>query len=280
MSPEALARARHLETFLASRGDLKWLDRATVLDECGSTQDEAFSAAAGKPGLVLTTLRQTRGRGRLGRAWVQNSDLGLAATIVLDASSHDVASLPLRIGCALCDACEKMSSLGRPESDMVPFFRIKWPNDVVVSLDPLRRDAPHRKLAGILIERRDQLLLVGVGVNLLQKENDWPASLRGRAVSLAMLGEPPRHDWLLRRLIESLDHFLFADLREVRQQFRERDVLTGTRQTFEHDRKVVDGVVQSIDPIDGITVKPERGDPITLPPMTTTLVPAREGDSK
>jgi BirA family transcriptional regulator, biotin operon repressor / biotin---[acetyl-CoA-carboxylase] ligase len=274
MSPEAQARAHHLDTYLSSRRDLTWLDRALVLDQCASTQDEAFAAAAGRAGLLVTSITQTKGRGRLGRPWSQRADLGLPVTFALDADRHETASLPLRMACAVCDACEKLSPMARPESDMFPHFRIKWPNDVVVALDPLKRHAPHRKLAGILIERRDRLLLVGVGINVLQSEIDWSESLRSRAVSLAMLGDPPRHDWLLRRLIESMDHFLFADRREIRQEFKVRDVLTGSRQTFDFGTKRLTGLVQSIDPIDGIVLVQDDGSSVTLPAMPATLVPA------
>jgi BirA family biotin operon repressor/biotin-[acetyl-CoA-carboxylase] ligase len=278
MSPAAEERQRHLESFLREKEGLAWLNRAVVLDECGSTQDEAFDTAAGKHGLLMTALRQTRGRGRLGRSWDQKSELGLAATFVLDAAAHDAASLPIRVGCAVCLACEGASGLEPVDtSDAVPNFRIKWPNDVVVSREVHDRHAPHKKLAGILIEQKDNLLLVGIGINVLQREADWPKELQGRAVSLAQLGGglgggPPRHDWILRRLIDSLDGFLFADRREVRQEFRLRDVLTGTRQRLEHNQKRYEGLVDSIDPIEGITIRLDNGRTVTLPALTTTII--------
>src|SRR5436190_2138773 len=43
--------------------------------------------------------------------------------------------------------------------------RLKWPNDVLVG---------ERKLAGILAERADDAVIVGVGLNVSLKENELP----------------------------------------------------------------------------------------------------------
>ncbi|MBO7720956.1 MAG: hypothetical protein J6T01_00965, partial [Kiritimatiellae bacterium] len=50
---------------------------------------------------------------------------------------------------------------------------VKWPNDVLVD---------GRKIAGILCERHGDNVIVGIGVNVRQRE--WPAELEGRATSV------------------------------------------------------------------------------------------------
>lgn len=272
MSPESKRRQRDLDTFLQSGGPRQWLDRARVLDECDSTQDEAFKAAAGTPGVLVTTIQQHKGRGRLGRTWNQGADRGLAVTFVLDAASHDPSMLPLRSACAVCRACEAIVGQLADEG-ATPQFRIKWPNDVVVSKEPRGRHAPYRKLSGILIERRDNLLLLGIGVNVRQTEADWPEDLRHRSVSLAQLMDAtPPHDGLLHSLIEGLDHFLYAGQHEVRQDFRKRDVLIGSRQTFASGTDRITGVIDSIDPDEGICLYLDDGTRTVLPAATSTLV--------
>ena len=90
-----------------------------------------------------------------------------------------------------------------------PLAPARWPEltllaagavvEAVAALTPLRPSvrAPNdvyvdgRKLAGVLAESvvgAVPLVVLGVGVNVGQRPDDWPPELRGRAVSLAELG--------------------------------------------------------------------------------------------
>lgn len=267
-------RAAKLKSFLTPRVNLPWLNRVFVFPQCHSTQDEAFRLAEGQPGLLVTAINQLSGRGRHGRTWIQPPGLGLAATFVLDAAKHDAPSLSIRAGVAVCLACEALTEPRVPD-DYPPYFRLKWPNDVVVPLEAHTKLGLCRKLAGILIERREGLLLLGIGINILQQESDWPANLRDSAVSLHHIdpsAHPPSLEGVCDQLIRALDHYLFADRREIRKQFSARDTLTGTQQTFEHNTKRYTGTVESIDPEDVIILRTADGAEHKLPALTTSLV--------
>ena len=54
---------------------------------------------------------------------------------------------------------------------------VKKPNDVLLE---------GRKLAGVLIEQSDDLAVIGIGINVLQRE--WPAELVETAISLRQGG--------------------------------------------------------------------------------------------
>ena len=139
--------------------------RAFVLGETSSTQDAAVRLAAG-PGEVVTTGRQTAGRGRLGRPWADTAEHGIAVTGVL---THENAErLSLTTAVAVAETAETLT--GRPVG-------IKWPNDIV---------ADGRKLAGILLEQRGEACLIGVGINV--HHHNWPADLASKALSLRDLG--------------------------------------------------------------------------------------------
>lgn len=237
-----------------------WIDRVSVVESCGSTQDEACQLAAGRPGLLVSAVEQTAGRGRLGRAWIQRAGLGLAATFVLDANSHEVETLPTRVGCAVCDACERL--IHAPNQ-----LGVKWPNDVVS-----RRGL--RKLSGVLIDRRGDLLLVGIGINLLQASEDWPLELRDRTVSvsqLGVLGHGSIHARALCQLIDSLDHWLFIERELLIREFASRDVLVGSIQTLEHDGARFSGIIENIEPWGSIAVRTDR-ERVLLPCASTSIV--------
>lgn len=151
------------------------VDRVVVVAETASTQDAGVRLAGGRPGLLLVAGDQVLGRGRHGRRW-SSGPLGLAATFVVGDDGREAGELAMAVGVGVLDAVEPvLRGRARP--------LLKRPNDVVVA------DGGHiRKLAGVLIERRAGMVLVGVGVNVRHGEHDWPESLRPTAVSLRQLG--------------------------------------------------------------------------------------------
>lgn len=126
-------------------------------DEIDSTNAEARRRAeAGEGGPVwITSLRQTSGRGRRGRAWDTTSG-NLAATLlfVTDMSPGDAAQVSFVAALAVADLAE--ACLGPDVA------RLKWPNDLMIH---------GRKASGILVESGQRLdgklwVAVGIGVNL------------------------------------------------------------------------------------------------------------------
>ncbi|UWQ89970.1 biotin--[acetyl-CoA-carboxylase] ligase [Rhodobacteraceae bacterium M382] len=136
-----------------------------VLTEVDSTLDEAARIAPTLAGPEwILALRQTKGRGRRGRAW--NDPTGnLAATLVLRPQEppEQVALRSFVAALALYDACVTVT--GRSEG-----LALKWPNDVLLN---------GGKLAGILLESAGHgggvtHLAIGIGVNLVQTPpSDW-----------------------------------------------------------------------------------------------------------
>lgn len=166
-----------------------------------STSERAFAALAGDPsgrtpgsrhGDVHLATGQTAGRGRRGATWVSEPGLGLYASVVLRPRGIlDPAALTMGAGLAVRSA---VVALGLREVEL------KWPNDLLV------RGA---KLAGILAETRGldpraPHCVLGIGVNVAQRE--FPAELRAqRAVtSLALCGIECTADALLERLLPPL----------------------------------------------------------------------------
>jgi BirA family biotin operon repressor/biotin-[acetyl-CoA-carboxylase] ligase len=123
-----------------------------------STQETAHALAAdGTPEWTLVAAgHQTKGRGRLGRAWVDRPDHALMCSIVLrpeGLAPERGGLLSLLAGAAMARACAEVG--GRDAS-------CKWPNDVLVE---------GRKAGGILAESRlagDRFehVVLGLGVNL------------------------------------------------------------------------------------------------------------------
>ena len=154
----------------------------------GSTNaDLAERLAAGeyvREGDWLVADRQTAGRGRQGRGWVDAAGNFMGSTLVHRRSGDpDPASLALVAGLAVH---------GLVDAAVPGAAQLKWPNDVV---------AGGAKLAGILLERIDETVIVGIGVNLAAA----PSLPDRPAIALAQLGPAPARDRFAQDLAAAFD---------------------------------------------------------------------------
>ena len=98
----------------------------------------------------LVALKQEGGRGRQGRVWESLEGNFMGSTLIqMRDEDPPASSLSLIAGLALIEAI-------RVEAPAAP-ISLKWPNDLMLG------DA---KLAGILLERSGDRVVVGFGVNL------------------------------------------------------------------------------------------------------------------
>lgn len=124
-----------------------------VVGKTGSTNEDMKAlAAAGEPeGAWLRAEAQTSGKGRMGRAWQGDAGNLYASTLVrlapLDPPAH---SLALVMAVAVHDALTEFTGAG--------VLRLKWPNDIM---------AGNAKLAGMLLERVGDAIILGIGVNIV-----------------------------------------------------------------------------------------------------------------
>lgn len=178
-----------------------------VLEQTSSTNDAVSRVAStdGLPsvpeGLVVFAEHQTAGRGQRGNRWESTAGKGLWFSILLRPEILLSNSGRLTIW-----AMEAISDVIRSEFGLEP--AIKLPNDV--QLD-------EHKLAGVLVEMRAQdkaphLAVVGIGINVNQCRDDFPAELQDNPISLAMA---------LGREV-ALQNFALALLRKLDLTYREK----------------------------------------------------------
>ena len=124
-------------------------------DQVGSTQDEARRLFSGLP-VMVTATGQAQGRGRGGAAWL-NAPRAVAASVAFR-PAWPQESLPVL---TLLAGTAARRALGDE-------LGLKWPNDLVRETGD--------KVAGLLAERSDDLVVVGLGANLY-----WPDPPEGVA---------------------------------------------------------------------------------------------------
>ena len=127
------------------------------VEETGSTNADLVRAlnAGTMPieGDWLVAEQQNAGRGRSGREWISKPGNLYASTVVqLQSSDPPPQTLALAIGLGVHE--QVVGSIAQASHRHVA---LKWPNDVLV------RGA---KVAGILLERTGQTIVVGIGINI------------------------------------------------------------------------------------------------------------------
>ncbi|HLY77720.1 MAG TPA: biotin--[acetyl-CoA-carboxylase] ligase [Thermoplasmata archaeon] len=149
-------------------------------EEIPSTQAEALRLAReGAPaGTFVVAARQSAGTGRAGHSW-SSPDGGLYLSVIVALPAHRPGVIPLALGERLRQHFEEAYGVRSV---------LKWPNDLLIPTD----GGPHRKLAGVLVDRVDERsAVVGVGVNVAVRRADLPPELRDRVAILRELTSYP-----------------------------------------------------------------------------------------
>lgn len=198
----------------------------TLVPESPSTNADLVSAVArgqARPGSVLVAEHQSAGRGRLGRTWssIPGASLTFSALVPTPARPGWV---PLLTGLALAEAIHTLYAVRTG---------LKWPNDL---LGTVTAAAPaDRKVAGILCELTAKGIVIGIGLNVDQREDELPVPTAG-SLRLLAGGHPAglSREGLLLQVLTRLGERLAAwerDPDEVREAYR-RSCLTLGREVL------------------------------------------------
>ena len=126
------------------------MTRIRFVEQTGSTNSDLLGSPEAPEGEWLVAARQEQGRGRQNRAWQSLVGNFHGSTMVrLRPGDPPAGILALVAGVALIRAVEAAA----PATGLM----LKWPNDLLLGT---------AKLAGILLERQDDRVVAGFGVNL------------------------------------------------------------------------------------------------------------------
>lgn len=208
-------------------------------------------AEAGAPeGTVALADHQTAGRGRRGRVWVAPSGAALLVSCLLRPPLLPARwpDLMLVAACAVAEGLDAVAGLAP---------RLRWPNDVL---------AEGRKLAGVLAEGvvgPVPFVVLGIGVNVAQGADDWPADLAGRAVALAELGHRVPREAVLAAILDRLaaryDELLREGLEPTREAWRRRGAF-GARV----EAHGVRGVALDLAPDGALLIRADDGETVAI----------------
>jgi len=212
---------------------LLFVERFYSYPVVASTSDiaRAIADAPTQGMFVFQADRQTAGRGRSGALFFSNSEGGLWASIVTRPASIDCHFNHNRaLSLAIAAAAEA-------ETGRVDACSIKWPNDIYWV---------GRKLCGILLENhlsKPDLLVLGFGINVNLRTEDFPPELRPIATSLFIeTGKRVSLTRLLRGIIERYHANIARNGEEIHAAYTRRLYGLGRRIAIESKEGVFDGV--------------------------------------
>ena len=96
--------------------------------------------------------------------------MGLTFSLILY-DLKNLHKLPFMIGVSVCEALKEFNFK----------IKLKWPNDIILN---------DKKIGGILCESKNinngKTVVIGLGMNVNEKADDFPDNLRKSAISLSM----------------------------------------------------------------------------------------------
>jgi BirA family biotin operon repressor/biotin-[acetyl-CoA-carboxylase] ligase len=133
--------------------------RVSVFQSLTSTQSELIGKENLKHGDVFATEFQSAGRGRLDRTFEATESSALLFSLYLEPKRIKVewSAIPLLAGLSLVNALKNLDE--KFETNL------KWPNDLLIG---------DNKVAGILVEARDNGVIVGIGLNVAMSKSELP----------------------------------------------------------------------------------------------------------
>ena len=172
------------------------MNKIICLESVDSTNAYLRRSADELPhGTVVLADAQTAGRGRLGRSFASLAGKGIYLSVLLrpDCDPVRCASLTPAAAVAVCRAVKRICGV-EPE--------IKWVNDLFLG---------GKKICGILCESevsegKLSYVVVGIGLNVSERREDFPPELRETAGSLyTETGAAPERGRLALAIVEELE---------------------------------------------------------------------------
>ncbi|WP_353893970.1 biotin--[acetyl-CoA-carboxylase] ligase [Proteinivorax hydrogeniformans] len=147
-------------------------------------------------GTVVFAESQTKGRGRLGKSWLSLEEKGLYMSVIFR-PPYKAAKTQLITPLTAAAVCSALR-------DFKLDAMIKWPNDIYIS---------EKKVCGILSEislkaNKPSYVIVGIGINLNHKKDDFPIDLQHKSTSIrAEMGCPIDKQEVVKNLLFYLNMF-------------------------------------------------------------------------
>ena len=182
---------------------------------------------------VICAKNQTHGRARRQNDWISMEGMAIFSFFLKERKNwkiEDYLKLPLIAGLATIRGLKGIENLE---------YKFKWTNDVYLE---------NKKLCGILMEKIDDVYIVGIGINV---NNILPETLKNKAISLTQAtNKKYQIDEIVKNIVfefqilcENLENGLWED---ILTEINEINYLKNKEIELKFGNEAVSGVVRDI----------------------------------
>ena len=182
---------------------------------------------------VICAKNQTHGRARRQNDWISMEGMAIFSFFLKERKNwkiEDYLKLPLIAGLATIRGLKGIENLE---------YKFKWTNDVYLE---------NKKLCGILMEKIDDVYIVGIGINV---NNILPGTLKNKAISLTQATNKKYEiDKIVKNIVfefqilcENLENGLWED---ILTEINEINYLKNKEIELKFGNEAVSGVVRDI----------------------------------
>ena len=237
-----------------------------IYDAVDSTNDIAkrMVGESDNEGTVILANSQTQGKGRLGRIWHSEENVGVYLSVLLKTSlpPEQISKIALVAGVALVQTINEFSQARA---------YLKWPNDVLLN---------GKKVAGILTEyckkKAHSEVILGIGINV--NHAHFPVSLQHIATSMAMengeiFERLPLISFLLNHLDQEYQSFLNAGISPTVDQWNINSDMFGKHISLTKGTQTFFGTAMKLDSEEGnLVVLTDNGEELAFDSGEVTLM--------
>lgn len=260
-----------MDNLLATVTDLKSVERHQEISSTNTRAAKLALISTTKTPLLVLANKQTSGRGRGSNSW-WSSEGALTFSLLVDGSLYSSKTTPKAkasdIDYSQIPAISLATALAVTDtlSDFAPKtnWGIKWPNDIVV------RDNNLRKAAGILIETPatsppcPARVVLGIGINVNNHFEQAPKEIHGIATSL--FKEQNQKADLELFLTAFLNH-LFQRIKQISvnsselpTDWQQKCALKGRKISLQHGSSILQGICHGLNSSGALLLETDEGE--------------------
>jgi len=235
--------------------DLKLCNKLHFFDEVNSTNDIAKEMIIDDftHGTIIVANSQVKGRGTFGRSFFSKKDAGIYMSFIIDTREWHFNRPNLATIFAAVAASEAIINVTKKTP------RIKWMNDII--LDEF-------KIGGILTETifDSRMLVIGIGLNVSTKKEDFPETLQGIAGSLEI--DDKANENKVSIIVEIIHKMLFSskisDFQECLNVYRQRSCILNQIIEVKIGNDIFEGYALDINNYGELVVRKQSGEIVKL----------------
>ena len=229
----------HLKTKFLGRGII-------YLSQTNSTNEDAWAyfQDGSLEGTLFITDDQQKGKGRRENKWISTKGKSLTFSILLrpEMKLEKLGLLPLLTGVSIVRGIQSAASIQAG---------LKWPNDIMLH---------EKKMGGILIESKPGQnglgVVVGVGLNINESEQDILDSIRNQATSLAIFSHKLySRELILSAILNEFETLYQNQLDNIIPLWQEYCIHRDTFVTFHSENHRHRGIFQGINTLGHAEIK-------------------------